>query len=69
MGVLRLKAIAVCEDVIQRASLQGTNNGATLANVSDYVVELSFSVCHQPPRQFFSASLAALRELADDAAP
>ena len=67
MRVLGLGAVVVREDMPQWASHWCSNQGATLAGVSDKVVELSL-VSHQSPSQSPSVSLAALREFADNAA-
>jgi len=68
MGILGLGPIIVCKDVAQRASHRCSNKGATLAGVPDQIVEL-YLISHQSSGQFFSVSLAALCEFADDATP
>ena len=67
VGELGLGPIIVCEDVTQRAPLVGTNQSTALVGVPDKVVKFPL-VCHQPPSQPSSISLAALREFADDGA-
>ena len=67
MGELGLGPIIVCEDVTQRAPLGGANQSIALVGVPDKVVKFLL-VCHQPPSQPSSISLAALGEFADDRA-